>query len=825
MPADLRFAASASRCRQEGLREMSRFQALCGARTIAMGLALVAPAGIANAQSPAALPPVSVEAPAPARAKPAKPRSQTASTRQAKPVRAAAAPPATNVVTTASNVAPSAARESLNQAPAGQTETTIDRSRYDNRPAFSVADVLRESPGISIKQGNGPRDFGISIRGSNARNGFGIRNMVIFDDGFPVTQPDGLSRSDLIDPHAYGAIDVIRGPSSALYGNYATGGALNFRTRPGATINGAEYGTEGGSFGYLNNYMTAGQKAGNFEASLFASDARGDGFIQNSWFNTQTVNFLATLKATPDDRFTFKLINNDLFARLPVRLSLSQYNQNPFQSGCEVPGTPGCGTVSLLNNGFNGGKSPETAIVAGLGRNDRRTIVGGRWEHDFDNTTTWRNQFVFDDRNINQPTGATSAIGDFPSYNYMSDVTKRGELFGMDSTTFVGGWYNTLTTTSDTVNVMPGGNATLGLLQSRLFQSTTNYGVRAREELKLIPSLTAVAGVGWETTTLNGVNTLFQYNTPNVPTVTIPAPTRAALQFQNTAPEFALVYKPDNEWQWRARVATGYGTPQVGNLFVLPDGSSGNNTQLKTQTNLGYDLGADWTPNNAVKVSATVFYEFFRNELVTQATSTTNGTSPLNPTFTFNAPRSEHRGVELAANWRFYPGWQFLAAYTYLDEVYTEYTEALANGANTFNFNRVGNKIPGISPNELTARLGYDELHGPLTGLGGFVELVWKDSFYMDNANFLKAPGYELVNVNLHYTTDLASDYFRQLNLFFEVRNVFDKTYVASANNVGNTVTAGGIQNSASVLAVTQTGSIYAGSPRAFVAGMKIAFR
>jgi len=48
---------------------------------------------------------------------------------------------------------------------------------------------------------------------------------------------------------------------------------------------------------------------------------------------------------------------------------------------------------------------------------------------------------------------------------------------------------------------------------------------------------------------------------------------------------------------------------------------------------------------------------------------------------------------------------------------------------------------------------------------------------------------------------------------------------VASANNVGNTVTAAGIQNPGSVLAATQTGSIYAGSPRAFVAGMKIAFR
>lgn len=720
----------------------------------------------------------------------------------------------------ARNVTASAAVANLYQAPAGQTSTTIDRSLFENRPAFSVGDVLRDSPGVSIKQGNGPRDLGISIRGSNARNGFGIRNLVIFDDGFPVTQPDGLSRSDLIDPRAYAAIDVIRGPSSALYGNYATGGALDFRTRPGGTIDGVEYGVDGGSFGYLNNYLAAGKKVGNFEASLFASDARGDGYIGNSWFNTQTVNFLGTFQATPDDRFTVKLINNDLSIRLPIRSSLNQFYQNPFQQGCATGATaaPGCGTVTLFNNGFNtaAGTDKETAVQAGLGRNDRRSIVGGRWEHDFDNTTTWRNQFVFDDRSISQPTGSTSAIGDFPSYNYMSDVTKRGEILGMDSTTFVGGFYNTLTASSDTRNVVPGGNATLGSLSSNLFSDTTNYGFRAREELKLTQSLTAVAGVGWETTVLKGLNTGYTYI--GAAGVTTTAVTAADRQFQNTAPELALLYRPNNEWLFRARAATGYGTPQVSNLFVLPSGLSGNNTQLDTQKNLGYDLGFDWTPNNALKLSATAFYEFFRNELVSQAT-------PLaGISYTFNAPKSEHRGVELAADWKFLPGWRFMAAYTYLDQFYTEYTENLTSGTTVFSFNRAGNKIPGISPNELTARLGYDELAGPLTGLGGFVELQWKDSFYMDNANLLKAPGYELVNLNVHYKTDLVSDYLKILSLYLEVRNVFNRTYVASANNIGDSVTTLGVQNPASVLANT-TNSIYAGSPRAFVAGMKVAFR
>jgi iron complex outermembrane receptor protein len=793
---------------------MYRSHARGGANLLVLGSALSLVPSAAEAQT--ALPAVTVEAPRVTTARPAarKPAVRSSARTQAMPPSANPAPAASQ----SAGITPSVARALLYQAPNGQTETTIDRSRFENRPAFSVADVLRESPGISIKQGNGPRDIGISIRGSNARNGFGIRNIVIFEDGFPVTQPDGLSRSDLIDPRAYGAIDVIRGPSSALYGNYATGGALNFRTRPGGMIDGAEYGVDGGSFGYLNNYLAYGKKVGNFEGSLFASDARGDGFIQNSWFNTQTVNFLGTLQATPDDRFTVKFINNNLDTRLPIRLSLNQYHQNPFQQGCDMAGVAGCGSVSLFNNGFNGPRSSVTAVQAGLGREDRRTIVGGRWEHDFDNTTTWRNQFVFDDRNISQPTGATSSIGDFPSYNYMSDVTKRGEIFGLESTTYFGAFYNTLTASSDNRNVMPGGNARLGLLQSNTWSDTTNYGVRAREELKLTPQLTAIAGIGWETTHLKGINSAYNYGISPVPTPTITA-TTADRQFQNTAPELALLYKLNSEWLFRARVATGYGTPQVGNLFVLSNGQNGNNTQLKTQQNLGYDIGFDWTPNNTLKFSATGFYEFFKNELVTQATQV----GAPNASFTFNAPRSEHRGVELAVDWKFYPGWRFSAAYTYLDEVYTEYTENIVNGA-TFSFNRAGNKIPGISPHELTAQLGYDQMWGPLAGLGAFVEVQWKDSFYMDNANLLKAPGYELVNLNVHYNTDLKSDYFKSLSMYVEVRNVFDRTYVASANNIGNSVTAAGVQNPASVLANT-TGSIYAGSPRAFIAGMKLAFK
>ena len=270
----------------------------------------------------------------------------------------------TTPATTSAPVEPGA--PNVLQQPAGQPVTTVTDDRVKVSPALGVDDLVLGSPGITVKLGNGPRDWGISIRGSNARNGFGVRNIVMMEDGFPVTQPDGLSRTDLIDPHAYGAVDVWRGPSSALFGDYATGGAINFRLRRGTEINGFVYGTEGGSFGYLNNYfLMGGTNRGpnneKFEGSLFASDVRGDGYISHFSFNTQTVNSLSTYSPTPDDRITFKFINNLLFSNLPIRLSLNQFQTNPFQSGCAAAfgSAPGCATIPLFANGFWGRPSPR----------------------------------------------------------------------------------------------------------------------------------------------------------------------------------------------------------------------------------------------------------------------------------------------------------------------------------------------------------------------------------------------------------------------------------------------------------------------------------
>jgi len=706
----------------------------------------------------------------------------------------------------------------VTETPTAQTISTIPQAEFNTMPAISIADILALAPGVTTIGGNGPRDVPISIRGSNERQTFGVRNAQIFEDGFPVTQPDGLARTDLTDPHAYSSIDIVQGPSSALYGNYATGGAIDFRTRTGSEIHGIEVGTDFGSFHYLNNYATAGIGTERFQVAAFLSNVRGDLFTTHNSFNTITGNALATIALSPRDRITLKLIANNLDTQLSIRLSKNQYLQNPFQKACTDTLNACCASVSLFTNGFNGNKQSLTATQAGLGRFDQRTIFGARWEHDLTGNTTLRNQLVFDNRDINQPTSSTSFVGTYPSWNLTSDATRRARFFGYRSTTYAGAFFNYEKMNSYVYNIVPGGNAKIGGLTQTVSGNHLNTGLRARAEISLRDNLTLVAGIGGEYTRLNALQNNLSYPINGTPTNNLINGDRT---YFNVAPEVSALYRPAHTVSIHSHLGTGYGTPQASNLFVTSQGTFGNNTDLKSQRNIGIDLGADWTPASSLQATITGFYEWFHNELVTQSAGVNL------QSFTFNAPASEHRGVEAAIDWHPFvstiPGTRLRASYLYDNQIYTSYAEQLTSGTITRSFNRNGNLIPGVQPNFLNGRIIYDQPAGRLRGVGGYLEANYRDNFKLDNANLLDASGYTLLNLNLYYNPPPSRGKISHLRIYFAIENLANKTYVTSAGNITNSLDANGQQNPATVLA-TSTGSIYAGSPRASYGGVHWSF-
>ncbi|WP_400766752.1 TonB-dependent receptor family protein [Methylosinus sporium] len=709
--------------------------------------------------------------------------------------------------------------------PTGQTFTTVRSEDFENTPLFTIRDMLQYSPGLSFKQGNGPRDIVVSIRGSSARGGFGVRNIVVMEDGFSVMQPDGLSRTDLTDPHAYAGVDVYRGPSSALFGNFANGGAINFRTRTGAEIDGVETGHEFDSFGTINNFTAIGKQYGDFDMAVFASDVRSDGFIQHFDSNTQTVNTTARYRVTPDDLLVFKGIHNELFANLAVRQSLLQYYNNPYQTGCRLVPNLGaatfggaasrawCGQISSFLNGVGGTSVQNSADLAGLHRNDRRDIFGLRWEHDIDKDTKLRLQASYDDKNIFQPAGS-NFLQDEPAVSASADITHHDTLGGLDRTDYFGLYFNRTRYVSYSGTTIPVGDGAWGATTNKQNNMMQNLGARGREEFALAPDVTAVLGLDVELSKISGYSESMSYSSAG--TMSSWTGVVANRAFWNFAPEASVVWRPWPEWQTRVRASSGFGTPNPSMLFVTQQGTFGSNIGLKSQRNTGFDIGVDWTPSELLKASLTLFHEWYQNEQLTQ----TPGAGLQS--YTFNAPNSIHRGIEATIDYRPFDGWRLLANYSYNDQKFTRFVEQLGPGSY---FDRSGRQTPNVAPHELTARIGYDQPDGDFKGLGAYVEYSFKSSYYLDNSNQLTIPGYGIVNLNLHYDAALPDNplLLKNISAYFGVQNVFDRTYVASASNITNTLAAPGVENPYGVL-VSSTGSIYPGAPRAFVGGVKFKF-
>ncbi len=101
------------------------------------------------------------------------------------------------------------------------------------RQQLALDEALGRVPGLFMQNRyNFAQDLRVSIRGFGARAQFGIRGIKVLVDGIPETLPDGQGSVDSIDLGATSQIEVIRGPSSSLYGN-ASGGVISLISEGG----------------------------------------------------------------------------------------------------------------------------------------------------------------------------------------------------------------------------------------------------------------------------------------------------------------------------------------------------------------------------------------------------------------------------------------------------------------------------------------------------------------------------------------------------------------------------------------------------------------
>ena len=138
---------------------------------------------------------------------------------------------------------------------------------------------------------------------------------------------------------------------------------------------------------------------------------------------------------------------------------------------------------------------------------------------------------------------------------------------------------------------------------------------------------------------------------------------------------------------------------------------------------------------------------------------------PNHPFFNVQTGEVEVKGVELEAVARINERWSFNAAYTHTDSEVTK-----SNGPDL-------HKELTVVPKDLFSGLvDYTQQEGTFAGLGGSLGFRYVGSVYGDPANQFKTPGVTLWDATIHYNYE---QWLMQLNF----SNLFDKEYVSRCSS------------------------------------------
>jgi len=177
-------------------------------------------------------------------------------------------------------------RETLNTNVA-----VISRRQIDESGSQTVAELLREVPGVVSRRGSETAGAaGQQIQGIDSRQ------VLVLLDGQPLVGARGIKRGvvnlDRQSVDRLAQVEVVKGAASALYGSDAIGGVINIITRDATAPIDTTGELSGGSKGEVNAVAAAGFRRARVSALFSAEHHQNDGFdLTPSTFDTTGAPF------------------------------------------------------------------------------------------------------------------------------------------------------------------------------------------------------------------------------------------------------------------------------------------------------------------------------------------------------------------------------------------------------------------------------------------------------------------------------------------------------------------------------------------------------
>ena len=188
----------------------------------------------------------------------------------------------------------------------------IDKDRIQRgTQQLALDEALAGVPGLYLQNRyNFAQDLRVALRGFGARSAFGIRGVKVIVDGIPETLPDGQAGVDSIDLGSTERIEVLRGPSSSLYGN-ASGGVIAIETERAGEDPFVEGSIAAGELGYQKYQLKVGGQADRWDYLVNVSSQELDGYRDHSFSEGRLLNTKVGVQLTERDRLTIAFNHTD----------------------------------------------------------------------------------------------------------------------------------------------------------------------------------------------------------------------------------------------------------------------------------------------------------------------------------------------------------------------------------------------------------------------------------------------------------------------------------------------------------------------------------
>jgi len=723
----------------------------------------IAPALAQGASDPGAgqpLPPVTVDAPKPQSARPAQParraaRSQNVTRRAAAPAQRQVVDPGARgavgerangpVVGYLANQSATGTKTDTPILTTPQSISVVTKDQIADQGAQNLVEALRYTPGVTLDTFGATTFFdSIKLRGFDApRYLDGLR--LPLDPGTQFAYPR-------IETYGLERLEVLRGPSSGLYGQTDPGGLINMVSkRPTATPQHEIVGTFGSFERFQGAFDTSGpiDKNGEFLYRLVGLARSTDGQQDFVHENKVFIALSLTWRPTTDTSFTF----------------LSHY-QNIDNKGWQqyVPGG-----VSLLPNPY--GHVPYSRYLgepSADGFKLEQFSLGYAFEHRFDNNLQFRSNFRYFDVSQNL-TGVRSEglLADFRtalrSINYVNSASQNAALDNQIQADFatgplihkvlVGFDYQRQASTSDykfsfiaPIDAFtPVYGAFLpppSTLASFINTETTakQAGLYAQDQVKLDR---------W-TLTLTGREDWAEAET--VSKGSFPA---AGTYLQNdraSTGRVGLNYLFDFGLSPYANYSTSFvpisGTDQFGHVF-------------RPTTGEGAEIGVKFKPVGSNLMLTAAFFETTQQNVLTA--------DPTNIVFSVQTGEARVRGFEFEARGNVTRELEIVGGYSNYDPRVTRSNDGF-----------VGNYLVNTALDQASLWAKYTWYDGPVAGLGigGGVRHVGES--FGDAANTILIPDYTLFDATVSFDFKYLRPDLKGWSAQINATNLTNRYYVAS---------------------------------------------